>query len=63
MTFRTPIDDFHVHEREVYWLARRKISESTFSGALLEKTIGLPATVRNATTVKMLAAKYPAMLL
>jgi len=59
-TFRTTVDDFHVHEREVYWLRRKKLSESTFSGALLEKTLGLPATMRNITTVKKLAAKYPA---
>lgn len=60
MAFRTPIDELHVHEREVYWLCRKKLSESAFSGALLEKTIGMPATMRNATTVKKLAAKYPA---
>lgn len=58
MTFRTAVDDFHVHEREVYWLCRKKISDSMFSGALLEKTIGMPATMRNATTVRKLAAKY-----
>jgi hypothetical protein len=29
------------------------------SGALLEKTLGLPATMRNVTTVRKLAAKYP----
>jgi uncharacterized protein (DUF1697 family) len=58
--FRTEIDDFHVHEREVYWLCRKKSSESAFSGALLEKTVGMPATMRNATTVRKLAAKYPA---
>ena len=57
MTFQTAADDFHVHEREVYWLCRKKLSESTFSGALLEKTLGMPATIRNATTVKKLAAK------
>jgi uncharacterized protein (DUF1697 family) len=57
---RTEIDDFHVHGREVYWLCRQKMSESAFSGALLEKTIGMPATMRNANTVKRLAAKYPA---
>jgi uncharacterized protein (DUF1697 family) len=56
--YRTPVDDFYLHGREIYWLARRKIGESTFSGALLEKTVGMPATVRNITTVKRLAAKY-----
>ena len=60
MTFRTEIDDFHIHEREIYWLCRTKLSESSFSGALLEKTIGMPATMRNSTTVKRLAAKYAA---
>jgi uncharacterized protein (DUF1697 family) len=58
LAFRTEIDDFHIHEREIYWLARKRMSESAFSGALLEKTIGLPATMRNVTTVKKLAAKY-----
>ncbi len=58
--FRTAVDDFHVHGRDVYWLCRKKISDSAFSGALLEKTIGMPATMRNATTVRKLAAKYAA---
>jgi uncharacterized protein (DUF1697 family) len=58
MTFRNEVDDFHIHKREVYWLSRKKISESTFSGALLEKTLKMPATMRNVTTVKKLAAKY-----
>jgi uncharacterized protein (DUF1697 family) len=58
LTFRNDVDDFHVHEREVYWLARRQMQASTFSGAFLEKTLGLPATLRNVTTVRKLAAKY-----
>ena len=60
MALRTKVDDFHIHEREVYWLCRRHLGESLFSGARLEKTVGMPATVRNATTVRRLAAKYPA---
>jgi uncharacterized protein (DUF1697 family) len=56
--FANAVDEFHVHGREVYWLCRKKLSESTFSGALLEKTLGMPATVRNSTTVKKMAAKY-----
>jgi uncharacterized protein (DUF1697 family) len=55
---RTPVDDFHIHAREVYWLCRTRLSESAFSGGLLEKTLGQPATVRNSTTVQKLAAKY-----
>jgi uncharacterized protein (DUF1697 family) len=60
MAFRSEVDDFRVHGREVYWLCRKKMSESSFSGALLEKTLRMPATIRNATTVRRLAAKYPA---
>jgi uncharacterized protein (DUF1697 family) len=52
------MDDFHLHGREVYWLCRTSFSDSEFSGARLEKTLGLPATLRNSTTVKKLAAKY-----
>lgn len=57
LAFRTEMDDFHFHEREFYGWCRTKMSESIFSGALLEKTIGMPATMRNITTVKKLAAK------
>lgn len=59
LTFPTDVDEFHIHGREVYWLCRTRLSESVFSGARLEKTLGLPATVRNITTVRKLAAKYP----
>jgi uncharacterized protein (DUF1697 family) len=59
MAFRTDEDDFHVHAREIYWLRRGNMSDSKFSGALLEKTIKMPATMRNSTTVRKLAAKYP----
>lgn len=62
MAFRNEIDDFHIHKREAYWLCRRKMNGSVFSGALLEKTLGVPATMRNVTTIKKLAAKYAADL-
>ncbi len=55
----TAVDDFRAHGSEVYWLCRTRFSDSMFSGALLEKTLGMPATVRNSTTVRKLAAKYP----
>lgn len=60
MDFSNEVDDFRVRGREVYWLCRKKIGESSFSGALLEKALGMPATMRNSTTVERLAAKYPA---
>jgi uncharacterized protein (DUF1697 family) len=58
LPFITPVDDFHVHLREVYWLRRTLIGESTFSYALLERALKMPATFRNMTTVKKIALKY-----
>jgi len=54
----TKVDDFHLQGREVYWLCRVSFGESEVSGALLAKTLGLPATIRNSTTVRKIAAKY-----
>jgi len=59
MALRTDIDSFHIRGREVYWLCRRKQSESTFSNAVLEKTTGKRSTLRGANTVVKLAARYP----
>ncbi len=51
-------DDFEVRGREVYWLVRGRFSDSKFSGALLERILGMPATVRGAPTVRQIAARY-----
>jgi len=59
MSCRTEDDDFHIQGREAYWLCRKKFSESAFNGAMLEKLLGMPSTMRNATTVRKLSAKYP----
>jgi uncharacterized protein (DUF1697 family) len=59
LSFANEIDEFHVSGREVYWLCRKKMSESAFSGALLEKTLRMQATLRNSTTIRKIAAKYP----
>lgn len=56
---RTPIDDFQIHGRELYWLCRAGLGESRISGAVLEKTLGMSGTMRNVNTVRRLAAKYP----
>ncbi len=55
----TPTDEFHVYGRELYWLCRTRISDSKISGAMLEKVTGAPMTMRNVTTVRKLAARYP----
>lgn len=53
-------DEFHAHERDLYWLRRSKISDSQIPAAALARALGAPNTMRNATTVRKLAAKYPA---
>jgi uncharacterized protein (DUF1697 family) len=57
LALRTPDDDFAVHGRELFWLRRRRISETTIPDAALNRAIGQPSTMRNATTVRKLAAK------
>lgn len=58
MALRTSIDDFHVHGREVYWICRKKQSESTFSNRMFERATKIPVTFRSSTTIAKLAAKY-----
>jgi uncharacterized protein (DUF1697 family) len=55
----TPDDTFHFNARELYWMRRGGIGDSKLSGALLERTLGAPLTMRNANTVAKLVAKYP----
>jgi uncharacterized protein (DUF1697 family) len=58
--FRNDIDDFHFHGRELYWLCRKRQSESRFSNAAFERTLKLRATFRSINTVRKLSEKYPA---
>jgi uncharacterized protein (DUF1697 family) len=53
-------DDNHflIHDQEVYWLCRTRFSDSVFSGAQLEKTLGMPVTIRNQTTLQKMVTKY-----
>ncbi len=58
LNLKTDIDNFHVHGREVFWLCRKRQSESTFSNAVLEKTLGCRSTLRGVNTIKKIVAKY-----
>ena len=60
LSYRSETDDFAVHGREVYWLPNVRLNESKFSGGTLEKALKMPATMRNMTTVRRLAALHPA---
>jgi uncharacterized protein (DUF1697 family) len=55
---RTEVDDFAVRGREMYWLCRTRISETTITGPRLAKALGMPMTNRNISTVRKLAEKY-----
>jgi uncharacterized protein (DUF1697 family) len=54
---RTDYDELLVHGRELYWLARGRTSDSVVWKTPMEKVLGGPATSRNITTVRKLAAK------
>lgn len=58
MALQNDIEWFHVHGREVFWLCRVKQSQSKFSTAVLERTIGQQATMRGAGTISKMAARY-----
>jgi uncharacterized protein (DUF1697 family) len=58
LSLATDFDDFHIRGRELYWLCRKRMSESEVSGAMLAKALGAQTTLRNSTTVKKIAAKY-----
>lgn len=56
----TEVDAVRVHGRELYWLCRVRSSDSKLTGPMFEKALGgMQSTLRNVTTVRKLAAKYP----
>jgi len=54
---RTDYDELLVHDRELYWLARGRTSDSKVWRTPMEKVLAGPATLRNVTTVRRLAGK------
>lgn len=58
MSLKTDIDDFNVHGREIYWLCKKKQSESKVSNVVIEKALGVKFTLRGVNTVRKLAEKY-----
>jgi len=55
--FNNGYDEFHHHERELYWLCRGRMSDSKVFGKVLDRALATPVTFRNVTTVRKLAAK------
>lgn len=59
LAFRTAMDEFSIHQREIYWLCRGKTSASLVNWSLLGRQVPSPAaTVRNVTTIRRLVARY-----
>jgi uncharacterized protein (DUF1697 family) len=61
LALRNPVDDFAFHGREFYWLRRTREQESVTDRPQFAKAFGTQGlgTMRNLTTVRRLAAKYP----
>jgi uncharacterized protein (DUF1697 family) len=58
LALQTETDRFHFHDQQLYWLCLTSFSDSAFSGAKLEKILGVQVTVRSLSTIRKLAAKY-----
>jgi uncharacterized protein (DUF1697 family) len=58
MALKKDTDDFSVHGREIYWLRRKKQDGGGFSSVPLERTLGVPFTIRGGKTIKKLALEY-----
>ena len=56
-TYQNDVDEFEVHGTEIFWYRRTTLGASKFTGALLEKIIGMPATARNVNTIHRLVEK------
>lgn len=49
---------FAFHGREIYWAVNAGVSDAKFSYAALERIVKGPATFRNVSTVRKIAATY-----
>ncbi len=60
LALATDEDRLHFHGRELYWLRRGPLLESTINTNELNKAFGkAPTSLRNANTLQRLATKYP----
>lgn len=57
-SLQTPDDFFAIEGREMYWLRRGRLSDSTVSLKELATVPGEAGTMRNVTTLRKLIAKY-----
>jgi uncharacterized protein (DUF1697 family) len=55
----TPFDTFHVNGREIYWLRRKKQSESTLSNTVIERALKARCSFRGMNTIVRLRSRLP----
>jgi uncharacterized protein (DUF1697 family) len=48
-------DRFEVHGKELHWLVRGGVSDTTVKGSVLAKALGQPSTARNTKSLRKLA--------
>lgn len=60
LKLQTPLDKLEVRGRELYWLSQVKQSESALFKVDFERVLQVPLTMRGASTIEKLCAKYPA---
>lgn len=53
----TPFDTFHVNGREVYWLRRKKQSESKLSNTVIERALKARCSFRGMNTIVRLTSR------
>jgi uncharacterized protein (DUF1697 family) len=59
MFLQNELDAFDVNGREIYWLHRKQLRKPGKTADVpLEKTLKIPATIRNVNTIRRMAAKY-----
>lgn len=51
-------NEFHFHNKELYWLCRKNFSDSGITGKTLEKALGMETTIRNSTTIRKTVLRF-----
>jgi len=57
LALQASTDELKLFGSELYWLCRVPVGDAAFTGAGLERALGVPVTVRNVTTVRKLAER------
>ena len=59
MALISSIDDFHIYKREIYWICKKKQSQSSFSNTVMEKITKQHSTLRGINTLRKITELFP----